>query len=133
MTRHCRLRSATCLGLFPLLPLAPARAEDKPPAADRPAKAADDVQGRIDALLREMTLEEKLGQFSQQLGGEVGDTNPDTGKKKQEEILALARSGKAGSFLNRPVVVRPRTGAKARKRYGRGRSASRRRACGRGA
>jgi hypothetical protein len=62
MTRRCRLRSATCLGLFALLPLAPASAEDKSPAAARPAKA-DDVKGRIDALLWEMTLEEKLGQL----------------------------------------------------------------------
>jgi beta-glucosidase len=46
-----------------------------------------------------MTLGEKLGQLTQQWGGEVQDTNPGARNRKQEELLALARSGKVGSFI----------------------------------
>jgi beta-glucosidase len=46
-----------------------------------------------------MTLDEKLGQLTQQWGGEVQDVNPGARNQKQAEILALARSGKVGSFL----------------------------------
>jgi beta-glucosidase len=82
-----------CVVLFALLP--PARPGD---TGEKPRPAAD-VERRIDALLKKMTLEEKLGQLTQQWGGEVQDTNPGARQRKQDEILELARSGKVGSFI----------------------------------
>lgn len=47
----------------------------------------------IDSLIKEMTLEEKLGQLTQ-YSGKITD------KEKLEEQLELVRKGKVGSFLN---------------------------------
>jgi beta-glucosidase len=55
---------------------------------DRPAG----VEPRIDALLAQMTLEEKLGQLQQLDGGGEGNYRP--------EHLGLARAGRLGSTLN---------------------------------
>jgi beta-glucosidase len=55
---------------------------------DRPA----DVEPRIEALLTQMTLEEKLGQLQQLDGGAEGNYRP--------EHLELARAGRLGSTLN---------------------------------
>jgi beta-glucosidase len=92
MIARLRLGPLACVGLFALLP--PARPGDQ---GEKPRPAAD-VE-RIDALLQKMTLEEKLGQLTQQWGGEVQDANPGARQRKQDEILELARSGKVGSFL----------------------------------
>ncbi len=54
------------------------------------ASAAPDVDGRVEALLKKMTLEEKLGQL-QQIGGPI---------EGNKEILDLAAAGKLGSTLN---------------------------------
>jgi beta-glucosidase len=61
---------------------------------DRPA----DVERRIEALLAQMTLEEKLGQLQQLAGGGEGNYRP--------EHLALARAGRLGSTLNVRGAVR---------------------------
>jgi beta-glucosidase len=99
MSRRARLLACKCLGLCVLLSLslAGAAAERSPPVA--PRKSAGAVEQRIEALLKKMTLEEKLGQLTQQWGGEVQDTNPGARTRKQEELLNLARTGKVGSFL----------------------------------
>lgn len=57
-----------------------------------PASPADEIERKIDALLRQMTLEEKLGQL-QMLDGDVdGSYRPDH--------LDLVRRGLVGAFLN---------------------------------
>src|SRR5262249_51470998 len=66
----------------PLPELSVARAAD-----DRP-----DIERKIDALLKRMTLEEKIGQL-QQLDGEAGGN-------ARPEHLELARRGLLGSTLN---------------------------------
>jgi beta-glucosidase len=58
------------------------------PAAPR----ASDVEARVEALLRRMTLDEKVGQL-QQLDGEVDG-------RFRPEHLELARAGRLGSTLN---------------------------------
>ncbi len=60
--------------------------------------SAEDAQ-RIDTLLAKLTLEEKLGQLTQQWGGQVQDINPVVTSNKQNELFAVARAGKVGSFL----------------------------------
>ncbi|HEY2943954.1 MAG TPA: beta-glucosidase BglX [Vicinamibacteria bacterium] len=57
-----------------------------------------DVERRIDGLLAQMTLEEKLGQLQQLDGGGEGNYRP--------EHLALARAGRLGSTLNVRGAVR---------------------------
>jgi beta-glucosidase len=57
----------------------------------QPPRGAD-IEGRIEALLRRMTLEEKLGQL-QQLDGHADG-------RYREEHLELARKGLLGSTLN---------------------------------
>jgi beta-glucosidase len=70
-----------------------ARAEGPTRPASRPGDS------RVEALIQKMTLEEKLGQLSQQWGGENQDADPVVRKKKQEELNALIREGKVGSLL----------------------------------
>ena len=57
------------------------------------------TEARIDALLARMTLDQKLGQLTQQWGGLVQNVNPDAQKREQGELDALVREGKVGSFL----------------------------------
>jgi beta-glucosidase len=90
MTRRTRLLPTACLGLFAPLPWVPAGA---------PVGADDAVERRVEALVREMTLEEKLGQLTQKLGNEGQEGDPAGRGRKMEELLELARSGKVGSFL----------------------------------
>ena len=57
--------------------------------------ASKELNARVDALLKKMTLEEKLGQLTQY---NIGDaTGPNASNLKYEE---LAAKGLAGSFLN---------------------------------
>ncbi len=71
----------------------PTRAAD--PAICLDAKA----EQRIDALLAKMTLEEKLGQLTQQTGpGE--NYNPDAPNQKDRDLFGAVRAGKLGSVLN---------------------------------
>jgi beta-glucosidase len=60
--------------------------------APRRAAAVDPVEARVTRLLRQMTLEEKIGQL-QQLDGEVDG-------RFRPEHLELARQGRLGSTLN---------------------------------
>jgi beta-glucosidase len=59
--------------------------------------AAADVAGRVDALLRQMTLEEKVGQLNQ-LSGKEFSTGPNSDSVRN--IERDIRSGKVGSMLN---------------------------------
>jgi beta-glucosidase len=59
--------------------------------------AGTDVTARVDALLRQMTLEEKVGQLNQLSGKEFSTgPNSDTVRNIERDI----RSGKVGSMLN---------------------------------
>ncbi|MHC4064004.1 MAG: glycoside hydrolase family 3 N-terminal domain-containing protein [Planctomycetota bacterium] len=66
----------------------------------QPARTAPRIEQRVEALLQQMTIDEKLGQLTQQSGGEIQDDNPEVLKNKQEELYAPIREGKVGSFLN---------------------------------
>jgi beta-glucosidase len=57
------------------------------------------VEKRIDELIRAMTLEEKLGQLTQQWGGETQDVNPVVTKTKRDDMLGMIRAGLVGSLL----------------------------------
>ena len=62
--------------------------------------AADgDTDARINALLKDMTIDEKLGQLTQQWGGESQDINPNAKQQQLADILGVAKSGAVGSFL----------------------------------
>ncbi len=54
-----------------------------------------DIGARVEALLKQMTLGEKLGQLSQYSGGPT--TGPSAGRDSDEEMIA---AGQVGSFLN---------------------------------
>jgi len=54
-----------------------------------------DIEAKVEALLKRMTLEEKLGQLSQYSGGVP--TGPGTGRRSYEEMIA---AGEIGSLLN---------------------------------
>jgi beta-glucosidase len=59
--------------------------------------AAADIAGRVEALLRQMTVEEKAGQLNQLSGKEFSTgPNSDTVRNIERDI----RSGKVGSMLN---------------------------------
>ncbi len=57
--------------------------------------ASPDLNKRVDALLKQMTLDEKVGQLAQYAAGYA--TGPNASNFRYDE---LAASGKAGSFLN---------------------------------
>ncbi|MDQ7822193.1 MAG: glycoside hydrolase family 3 N-terminal domain-containing protein [Candidatus Eremiobacteraeota bacterium] len=88
--------------LFALLLAAPLFAADPPP---------QDIEARIEALLGNMSLEEKLGQMTQYSEGQSPiETEVMTGSEKdrqlhknktsRERFIALARRGMLGSLLN---------------------------------
>ncbi len=54
-------------------------------------KSDNDIEGKVDALLKEMTLEEKIGQMSQVDPGVFGTP---------EELKAAIKNGEIGSLLN---------------------------------
>ena len=56
---------------------------------------APDIEGRVEALLKQMSLEEKIGQLNQYSYGQP--TGPATGRSAVEEAI---RRGEIGSFLN---------------------------------
>ena len=58
-----------------------------------------EIERRVEALLKQMTLEEKVGQLNQYSYGTP--TGPGTGRSKVEESI---QRGEVGSFLN---VVHP--------------------------
>ena len=53
------------------------------------------IEARVETLLKQMMLEEKLGQLSQYSSGPT--TGPSTGRDSDEEMIA---AGQVGSFLN---------------------------------
>jgi len=56
---------------------------------------APDIERRIEALLKQMSLEEKVGQLNQYSYGQP--TGPSTGRSTVEESI---KRGEIGSFLN---------------------------------
>lgn len=68
-------------------------------SAATPFVLTPEQESEVSKLIERMTLEEKLGQLTQQWGGEIQDVNPVTKETKQEELLDLARQGRVGSFL----------------------------------
>src|ERR1041384_969416 len=56
---------------------------------------APDIERRVEALLKQMTLEEKVGQLNQYSYGQP--TGPETGRSTVEESI---KHGEIGSFLN---------------------------------
>lgn len=58
-----------------------------------------DNESKIQSLLDRMTLEQKLGQLTQQWGGLVQDVNPEARKRGQDELDGLVRGGLIGSYL----------------------------------
>lgn len=71
-------------------------------ALAQPLDAA--IERRIDALLAQMTLEEKVGQLHQLSGRQM--TGP--GSEKFSDKLADIRNGKVGSMLNVKGVAETR-------------------------
>ena len=57
------------------------------------------VDAKVQALVDRMTIEQKLGQLTQQWGGLVQDVNPEARQRGQDELDALVREGKVGSYL----------------------------------
>lgn len=55
---------------------------------------------RIEALLAQMTLEEKLGQLTLQSAGEIHDSDPELAKQHTEALTEAIRSGRIGALLN---------------------------------
>lgn len=74
------------------LPLILFLAACSPSFAAAPALSDASTEKRIDALLRRMTLEEKVGQLVQ--------SNSGWNDAHRKELLGAARAGKIGSFLN---------------------------------
>lgn len=75
---------------FALLLSACGTAPTAPPAADR-----------IDALIAQMTLEEKVGQLSlYAAAGSGDDPNPDTNRQSREQQLAEIRAGRVTGLFN---------------------------------
>ncbi len=66
-------------------------------AQTHPSKGIDDpaLDVRVESLLKQMTLEEKIGQFVQYSAGQP--TGPGTGRTDYEEMIAHSQ---VGSFLN---------------------------------
>ncbi|QNH62461.1 beta-glucosidase BglX [Hymenobacter sediminicola] len=77
------------------------------PATAQKAKlpTAASIEQRIDALLQQMTLEEKIGQLNQYSGREV--TGPASNRKN--DLLNSIRNGQVGSMLNVKGVADTRT------------------------
>src|SRR5205085_4058114 len=88
LAQHAKLSLAAAVWLSALPAGAQTQRRRAPATA---ARAQDDVERKVNALLARMTLEEKLGQL-QQLGGDVGGhANPD--------LYDIARRGLLGSTL----------------------------------
>lgn len=69
--------------------------------ADRPWLAErTDIDERVDALLDEMTLEEKVGQLRQTNGIGGAATGDDKHLEAEEALFKLIRDGQMGSILN---------------------------------
>jgi beta-glucosidase len=87
------LRKSICLLLLVAFALATAVAQGKP--IPNPQLAARELNARVDALLKKMTLDEKIGQLVQFSGGWA--SGPNASNLKYDE---LAAKGELGSMLN---------------------------------
>ncbi len=67
-------------------------------SVDASAKKPDTSE-RVKQLIAKMTLEEKLGQFTQMWGGIHQETNPETAEQKYADLAGQVRAGMIGSFL----------------------------------
>ena len=67
------------------------------------ASAADGGSARVEALIAQMTLEEKAGQlscFADMIRPPVGDINPLVNVRNTQELLAEIRAGRIGTLFN---------------------------------
>jgi beta-glucosidase len=87
MLLHALALAAVLLGSVPARARQPER---RAPALDDPA-----IEARVEALLKQMTLEEKLGQLNQFSHGQA--TGPGTGRSDYKQMVA---AGQLGSILN---------------------------------
>jgi beta-glucosidase len=71
----------------------PAAAQSRP--VPNPQLASPELNARVESLLKQMTLDEKIGQLAQYSAG--FDTGPKSSNLRYDE---LAAKGQAGSFLN---------------------------------
>jgi beta-glucosidase len=60
---------------------------------------ADEVDRRIQSLINDMTVEEKLGQLTLQWGAETQDSNPVTQQTKLDDLLGAIRAHQVGAVL----------------------------------
>lgn len=89
----CTCRMAICIAIAcPLAHAGEPRGEGPPPQWT-------EWDTRINALIREMTMEEKLGQLTLLWGGQSEDGNPDVRRNSEDELAGKARSGQCGAFL----------------------------------
>ena len=88
--------AALVLLLCPLTP-SPAPSSDKAPHSDSagPALSEPSVEKKIDELLHNMTLEEKVGQLVQYSAGQP--TGPGTGRTDYDDMI---RKGEVGALFN---------------------------------
>ena len=87
----CLLSAA--VAIFPLAAGTPSPAQSRP--IPNPQLASPELNKRVESLLKQMTLDEKIGQLVQYSAGFA--TGPNGSKLSYEE---LTRQGKIGSFLN---------------------------------
>lgn len=57
------------------------------------------IEAKVQSLVARMTLEQKLGQLTQQWGGLVQDVNPEARQRGRDEIDGIVRGGLVGSYL----------------------------------
>ena len=96
ITRNSRKRhrhsGAIALALIVLIAIHAPRVESAVPRWNRWDK-------RVNELIEQMTLEEKLGQLTLNWGGQSEDGNPDIRKQSEEDLAGQARVGSCGAFL----------------------------------
>lgn len=69
------------------------------PVANAVPPSWDKWDTKINALIREMSLEEKLGQLTLQWGGQSEDGNPDVRRHSEDDLAGQASAGVCGAFL----------------------------------
>ncbi len=72
-----------------------ARADEVTALASKEAS----VEQRVDQIIKKLTLDEKLGQFTQMWGGVKQDINPEQAALQRNDLEGQVRSGMIGSFL----------------------------------
>jgi beta-glucosidase len=90
--------AAGCLAMWALIcgtPITGGRAE----AQVIPPRGSNSEERQINALIEQMTIEEKLGQLTLNWGGGADAGNPDVKNQKEEELLGQIRAGTLGAVL----------------------------------